>query len=70
MSLPYPVPSVFLTLSPTDDIEDKEVDEGDCLGVPSGDPTAVEGEDSTAEVVTVLCTAVDFGRAVVEVIVL
>lgn len=52
MSLPYPV--VFLISSPRDDIDDKEVDEGDCLGVPSGEPTAVEGDDSAVEEVTVL----------------
>lgn len=52
MSLPYGL--FFLTSSPREDIDDKEVDEGDCLGVSLGDPAAVEGEDSAVEDVLVL----------------
>lgn len=52
MSLPYGL--VLLTSSPRDDIDDREVDEGDCLGVSLGEPAAVEGADSAVEEVTVL----------------
>ncbi len=40
--------------SSRDDIDDRDVEEGDCLGVSLGDPAAVEGEDSLVAEVTVL----------------
>lgn len=37
--------------SSKDDIDDREVEEGDCRGVSFGDPAAVEGEDSVVGVI-------------------
>jgi hypothetical protein len=40
--------------SSKEDIDDREVEEGDCLGVSAGDAAAVEGDDSAVVEVTVL----------------
>ena len=50
--------------SSSEDIDDKEVLDGDCLGVSLGDPAAVEGAESAVVEVTVLLRTV---RACIEV---
>lgn len=45
VSLPNPCPFS----SSREDMDDNEVDDGDCLGVSFGEPAAVEGEDSAVE---------------------
>jgi hypothetical protein len=57
MSLPQPCSCI----SSNEDIEDKEVLDGDCLGVSLGDPAAVEGAESAVVEVTVLRRTVRAG---------
>lgn len=45
-------------------MDEREVVEGDCLGVSLGEPWAVEGQDSVVVEVTVLFKRVRGGRAV------
>ena len=52
VSTRFPKPLSFT--SSKDDIEDRDVEDGDCLGVSLGEPLAVEGEDSFVVEVTVL----------------
>lgn len=68
MSLPTPS---SLTSS-SEDMEDRDVVDGDCLGVSLGEPAAVEGAESFVVDVTVRFKSVRWGTAVegiVEVIV-
>lgn len=60
MSFPY----VASVASSNEDIDDKEVEDGDCLGVSLGEPTVVEGAESAVVEVTVLRKTV---RAAMEV---
>jgi hypothetical protein len=50
--------------SSNEDIDDREVVEGDCLGVSVGDAAAVEGEESAVVEVTVLLRRLRWGIAV------
>ena len=66
MSLPYRCSFV----SSREDIDDREVEEGDCLGVSLGDPAAVEGAESTlVEEVTVRRRTVEAGIEVETIVV-
>lgn len=47
----FPKPASFT--SSKDDIDDNDVEDGDCRGVSLGEPLAVEGEDSLVVEVTV-----------------
>jgi hypothetical protein len=47
-------------------MEDREVEEGDCLGVSEGDPAAVEGLDSAVVEVIVRLRTVRCGGMAVE----
>jgi hypothetical protein len=62
MSLPTP----FSFVSSIEDMEERDVEDGDCLGVSFGEAAAVEGDDEAAidEAVTVLCRTVRLGIAV------
>jgi hypothetical protein len=50
--------------SSSEDIEERDVLLGDCLGVSLGEPAAVEGAESTVVEVTVLLRMVRWGTAV------
>lgn len=49
MSFPYG----FSSISSREDIDESEVEDGDCLGVSLGDPAAVEGAEFSVVEVTV-----------------
>lgn len=59
-------PNLFSFNSSNEDIDDNEVEEGDCLGVSFGEPLAVDGEDSFVVEVTVLLRRSRLGSAVVD----
>ena len=60
MSFPYG----FSFISSKEDIDESEVEDGDCLGVPLGDPAAVEGAEFSVVEVTVRRRTVRLGIAV------
>lgn len=52
-SLPYSFSFFSSFASPREDIDDRDVEEGDCLGVSFGEPAAVDGDESAVVEVTV-----------------
>ncbi len=59
-SFPYPLSFV----SSKEDMDESEVEDGDCLGVSLGDPAAVDGAEFSVVEVTVRLRTVRLGIAV------
>jgi len=59
-SLPYPLSFI----SSREDMDESEVEDGDCRGVSLGDPAAVEGAEFSVVEVTVRRRTVRWGIAV------
>lgn len=57
-------PRLSTLRSSTEDIEDKDVEEGDWRGLRVGEAAAVEGDESTAELAVRRKTGASFGTAV------
>lgn len=62
MSIRVPKGLLLLTSS-TEDMEEREDEEGDCLGVSEGEPWVVEGDESLVDAAALRRT-VRLGRAV------